>query len=303
MWVILEGADGSGKSTLSRELLKQIRRSRIVHLGPPASPETALDECLHGEDDVIARYRPGGAFSQSLICDRLHWGSPVYGPIFRPDSDVDGWGDLGKAGWQYVEMFVAARGGITVLIDVDPQVAIDRLAERGDDYVSAEHLVPVVEAYRELVSESMTLASIARMTRPVDTYNAARLIVERARLHSQYAARSLFSFPNYVGAQHVDILIAGPRSRDWRLKVLRDLPPGVWKRIGFVQHMAYEELFALQSTVSRPGNVYANMKAGMKGGVPMAHVFNFRPTKFYAEGPWPIIHEHDALMSAIREVA
>jgi thymidylate kinase len=294
MWIILEGADGSGKSTLSRELLKHVHKSRIVHLGPPKSPETALDECLRGEDDVIAKYRPGAAYSQSLICDRLHWGSPVYGPIFRPESDINGWGDLGPDGWQYVEMFVAARGGITVMIDVDAQVAIERLNARGDDYVSAEHLEPIIESYRSLVSESLTLASIFRMTHQSDTFNAAKLITERARLHSQYAARSLFQFPGYVGAQHVEIVIAGPPSRGWRLQVLRDLPPGVWKRIGFCQNMATEELHALAATVSPRASLTEKLK-------PQAKVFNYRPTKVHAEGPWPIVHEHDALMSMIRE--
>jgi hypothetical protein len=288
MWIILEGADGSGKSTLARELHRQIHNSRLVHLGPPASPQTALEECLSGEDGAVTSYRSGSSRSRSLICDRLHWGSPTYGPIFRPESSVGGWGELGHSGWQYVEMVIAANGGVTVLIDVEAKVAANRIAVRGDDYVSVEHLVPIIDKYRDLVSESITLSSIFRMTQQSDTYNAARIIVERARLQSQHATR-LLRFPGYVGAQYVDTLIMGPPTHDWRLKVLRDLQPGTWKNIGFVQRLSQEKICALQRELTRSGGA-------------QTRVLNYRPTRVYSGGPWPIVHEHNTLMNALRGV-
>ena len=45
--VIIEGVDGGGKSTLAEEIQRIAPRpASIAHLGPPASPDTAIDECL-----------------------------------------------------------------------------------------------------------------------------------------------------------------------------------------------------------------------------------------------------------------
>ena len=61
MFCILEGCDGAGKTTLAEHLQKVVGdEASVAHLGPPKSPETALDECLaepYGSYDPTANDR------------------------------------------------------------------------------------------------------------------------------------------------------------------------------------------------------------------------------------------------------
>lgn len=83
--IILEGPDGSGKTTLAKQLSANYAYE-YVHFGPPTSDNvletyaTALYDALNGEDDVVF--------------DRLHVGERIYGKIVRDNDKLTRHGEV-----------------------------------------------------------------------------------------------------------------------------------------------------------------------------------------------------------------
>jgi hypothetical protein len=249
MWIVLEGVDGAGKTTLAKELLSRIERCSLTHLGPPESPMTALDECLHGPDNAFADYHP--ASNYSIVTDRLHWGCPAYGPIYRPVHDHDGYGDIGRGGWRYVELFLAARGAVTGVIDADPAVIRIRLAERGDDYVDVKDIDQIIDCYRKLCADALTLKMITRLRTPEHTNDAADLLITHA-MRAAVATTHLARFPSYIGPPSPSVLAVTPPYRSIRLEVLANLPAGRWQNVGFTTRLPVHDHRNLVKALNNP---------------------------------------------------
>ncbi len=151
MWIVFEGPDCSGKSTLAdavhRRLVSHGGGVELVHTGPPSSPAAAFRDCVSGP---YARYDG----SYSLVSDRWSWGERVYGPMFRPDQDVDGYGALGPGGWRYNELFGAARGAYVVLMLPDPDVIKARMEARRDEMVDTSHVDELHHRYRQVFNDA-----------------------------------------------------------------------------------------------------------------------------------------------------
>lgn len=92
--IILEGPDGSGKTTLAHVLMEH--GYKYIHNGPPS--EKNLAALYIGQ--IAAAYASG----KPTVFDRLHLGERVYGPIMREKS----------------------------LLDIDDEKAIERLTEAID---------------------------------------------------------------------------------------------------------------------------------------------------------------------------
>lgn len=229
MWIIFEGADGAGKSTLTEAVAGRLRETLLPvttsHLGPPAKPGTALAECL------AAPYADYTVGQGHLVSDRWSWGCPVYGPIYRPDDNVDGYGDFGIGGFRYAELFAVSRGAYIVLVDGVPAELRRRLEERGDDYVDLDDLETIVLAYRNLVVESKAVGTVVppglEMTQVEDT--AGEIILEASA--RERAADLLSSWPHYVGSSspkhvfHANVQEA--------VDILSNMDDG-WRDVGFV---------------------------------------------------------------------
>ena len=264
-WIVLEGVDGSGKSTLAAEIQKMMPRCAATHLGPPVSPESALDECLHGPDDMFLLYHPDDR--RSIVSDRLHWGCPVYGPIYRPAVNYQNYGDFGRGGWRYAELFVASRGGITVLVDADPIEVRQRLGVRGDDYVKIDDIEKIITSYRRLANDSMTLRSIVRMSIPKHTIEAAKLIVTAAS-KAQVEVHDHARFPSYIGPPKPRVLVVTPpANRPLRLDVLADMSPGHWQRVGFTNRLFPTEHYHLVGMLGNPPVALYETSASKKGEI------------------------------------
>jgi len=138
MIVILEGADGVGKTTAAQMLRSELRRQNkpVIshHRGPPKrDPLLEYTADLEHSSDWLWH-----------ICDRWHWGELIYGPLYRGKSLLSG------AAHQAVDEFLARHGAIVIHIDLPTRLVEERVAERGDDYVKPEHLGFILQEYRRI---------------------------------------------------------------------------------------------------------------------------------------------------------
>lgn len=134
--LIIEGCDGTGKSTLAaraaeyaRETYGKVYEVRELHYGvPPYDPESPL---TIGEQAMNALLEPLTDFvfaSQFLVIDRFHWGEPVYAPTFRADSCVDPmFGTLTHDEFFHVENWVRRVGGVVGYCYAPPGIIMERV--------------------------------------------------------------------------------------------------------------------------------------------------------------------------------
>lgn len=229
MWIIFEGADGAGKSTLVEATADELRETllpvTVTHLGPPAKPSTALTECVEGPylDYVVGR--------SHLVSDRWGWGCPVYGPIYRPEDDLDGYGDFGIGGFRYSELFALSRGAYFVLVDGEPDELRRRLEFRGDDYVDLDDLDAIVQKYRTLTVETLSLGTVTPAGMPRERVPAEVDDIVKEAAARERRADLLSPWPHYVGP--VNPTRVYQASRQEAVEILSGLGED-WRTAGFV---------------------------------------------------------------------
>jgi len=258
MWIILEGVDGSGKSTLLEVLVKKMPGTvKVGHLGPPESASTAILECLSGgidKSDGDRLYRPG---SWHLVSDRLHMGCPVYGPLYRPDLDVDGYGDFGKAGWRYMELYLASRGAVTFLVTVSPDTAIRRVKARGEEnFFSVESIIEtlptLIDRYDWIATDSLTLG--VRVFEPhMDELEDWASMIMAIAFSRENDVLDIAEFDDYIGTPWPKTLIVCEPIRETRLEILDAIDDSTWMEVGFCSsaHTA-EDLTTLATMLDDP---------------------------------------------------
>lgn len=132
--IIVEGCDGSGKTTYVNNLVEQLPDETIVkHCGPLRRP--ALQEYLY----PLTRRDPDAPF----VADRWHLGEMIYGPLYRGSSQ------LTMAQNAYIEMYLEAQGALRVIMDTPYDTVKRRLAIRGEDFLQEEHTRLVLDFYEE----------------------------------------------------------------------------------------------------------------------------------------------------------
>jgi thymidylate kinase len=255
MWIILEGVDGSGKSTLCdiiAESIPDIPDVIRTHLGAPKSAASALIECT--DDEPFGTYRPGGG--AHIISDRHHWGCPVYGPVLRPERDTDGYGDFNKAGWRYCELFIASRGGRTIYVDVSAETAQERIRHRGDANYDVETLIAItpelLDRYHWLLTEAPTLGLHIVEPSMAELTVLARDIIELGSIHEDEAA-PLAHYPDYIGKPQPKKLLVCEPTKDARLDILASFSDDEWADVGFCSSAhTRDSLHELASTLDYP---------------------------------------------------
>ena len=113
-YVVLEGPDGCGKTTLADDLMEHIATAQLVHWGPPNK--------LAYEQWIQAAVEQQGP----VIFDRLHLGSIAYGKAFRGMFDV-----TDHENW-LVEGFMMSRGLTIVHTDIPREVQDANIAKNPD---------------------------------------------------------------------------------------------------------------------------------------------------------------------------
>ena len=153
MIIVIEGADGSGKTTLAEQLSKQTKYP-IIHKSNPKSEMEKLAQM--GEYLQLVRS------SKNFIFDRCWYSEMAYGPVFRDKSYIS-----------YPQMYELekqlAKAGAIIIYCSGPKAALwMRCQKRGEEFVtsrvdfekvydnfeeifSTPHLVPVVRyEYKEV---------------------------------------------------------------------------------------------------------------------------------------------------------
>jgi hypothetical protein len=212
MFIVVEGTDASGKSSLLEEVLKQLSKKypgkevNFYHKSAPA--ELSRRFVLSDYVTSVEKFD----FSKTIaVADRWHWGEIVYSTLKRPETDSgDGYGLLGLAGWRWTELFLKSRGVAQFWLYQPLDVITRRLNARGDDYIQAHELKQILGFYEVAAANSAGLAG--RLTPAADSLDAvshlASHIINRAELFEE-DAQALAEFPEYIGQRFPMVLLAG----------------------------------------------------------------------------------------------
>lgn len=136
--IILEGIDGSGKTTLAHRILELSQiETTLVHRGP--LEDTVENELIY----PLQRVKDDELF----IADRWHLGELIYGPIYRGKSEVEGFYN------KIIDEMLFNMNAVKVVLSPPLDVVKERMAARGEDYLLPEHVDLVHSKYEELANK------------------------------------------------------------------------------------------------------------------------------------------------------
>ena len=120
MLIILEGCDGTGKTTIAKEL--EGHGFAVVHQGPPQRhPVVEYTEPLD-------KYQPGGP-GRDLALDR--W---LYGELVYPTSRRDGQTQLTTLGFSAVDEFLRVKGAVLIHCTSSLDLSAALVQARGEPF-------------------------------------------------------------------------------------------------------------------------------------------------------------------------
>ena len=140
--IVLEGCDGTGKTTLANILATQ-HGYAAVH-----SSRTPDDV------DLVARYRSILAIPGKIALDRSFISELVYGPLQYGRSR------LTPSDAAELALRVAARGGVLVHLTGSPETIVTRLRERDGSAPPLGRISALTEAYRTVFATLVGTAPI-----------------------------------------------------------------------------------------------------------------------------------------------
>jgi hypothetical protein len=254
MFIIVEGTDASGKSTLVTEIQRQLETlfpRKSIEFYHKSKPEQMTRRWVL--EDYVTSIESKDWQNCVAVADRWHWGEVTYAPLKRPESDSDGYGLLGVAGWRWVELFLKSRGVSQFWLYQPLAVIKERLSSRGDDYVNADELEKILELYQFASQNCANLVDIVQ-PEPDSLHripDLAKSIIDMA-YYEKELAEPLSKFPYYIGSRYPDVLLVGDRrnitsrygeetilpfmpvdgnSGDFLLSAL---PSPMWKNVGLI---------------------------------------------------------------------
>ena len=195
MWIIVEGPDLAGKTSLCDDLEKAARQrpetQQVIrrHRGPVRT--TPLDEYVR----PMFGYRPKRG--TVTIDDRWHLGEAIYPQLLgRPTQ-------LNAGMMQYIEMFIRSRGGIITYRNPPLETLTRRYDQRSDGLIKRGQLGHLRLEYAMAIDRSML------NTVDGDRYDADH-IIEIASIAAGWAS-TLSGLHTYVGPTQPTILFMGDK--------------------------------------------------------------------------------------------
>lgn len=244
MLCILEGPDGSGKSSLAERLIQRI-------LETPRYAEDVVDYAHKKrptEDSLLAEYlRPLVDYEpgrhRHLILDRWHLGELVYPEMTDRQTLAT------AAEFTYLEMFLRSRGALVVHVDTDTTTVLDAIEQRSEsDPLESRVLEQHAGFSRALKTTNLRTVTYDRR-QDVGTPEWLDLIIARAANAESDIPRIDLN-PTYVGPANPSVVLVGDRRnvREGSFayptafvpepatsgKFLLDALPDTWRRYGMV---------------------------------------------------------------------
>jgi hypothetical protein len=253
MFIVIEGTDASGKTSLIHSIHDVLRRRYLganiseFHKGRPE--EQTRRWVLN---DYVTSIEKRNWFRLLGLSDRWHWGEVTYAPKYRPDTNKDGYGLLGKAGWRWVELYLMSRGVAQFWLYQPLDVIKARLEERGDEFVKTDDLEEILANY-DIAAERSVLAD--KLQPKPDSKSEIRDLAEYVVDRAQEIADScsyLEHFPYYIGNPRPKVLLVGDQrniskkyGEETKLPfmpvdgnsaeyLLSSLPDDLWRKVGIV---------------------------------------------------------------------
>jgi thymidylate kinase len=138
MIYILEGNEGTGKTTLA-EYLSKITGFEIKHRSNPKSEQERVEMYKSYYDDIMS--------SNNIIWDRAFYSEMVYGPIKRDQSYIN------VAQMHEFETMLAKKGALLIYCMAHAGTSFKRAERRGESYVTSYEEHKLINAeYEHLMS-------------------------------------------------------------------------------------------------------------------------------------------------------
>lgn len=138
MIIIIEGADGSGKTTLAEQISKQTGYPVVHRSSPKSEEEKAV---------MMQMYLQAIKEGRNVIFDRCWYSEMVYGVVMRDESVIS-----------YPQMYelersLAKRGALIIYCTDKPETLWRRCTKRGEDYVTnSQTFMKICDEYDKLMS-------------------------------------------------------------------------------------------------------------------------------------------------------
>ena len=198
VFVILEGVDGAGKSSLAQELYSTMKNCRLIHKGPPQTNHL-LREYLAD----IVWYRADDPDESNVVCDRWHLGESVYPQLQQGRTSLATRETLG-----YLDLWLLSRGALLVHVRADPTTVYHRRLDRGEAVVN----VGEIHAEHNLFVRAVGAAPHPKLQvdtgAGLSTSDIAAQVMLQAEAASMHVA-PLARFTTYVGPRVPDVLLVG----------------------------------------------------------------------------------------------
>lgn len=274
MFIVIEGTDASGKSSLIEEIERQIHQmypeNFLIKFHKERPKELTRRWVL---SDYVTSIEKQNWHRSLALSDRWHWGEVTYAPKYRPDTNKDGFGLLGQAGWRWVELFLMSRGVAQFWLYQPLEVIQSRINARGDEFVKAEDLKEILDQYTKAANVSVLADILKPDADSLDKIPQIASYVIETAFNIENRASALELFPHYIGNPQPKVLLIGdtrnivkkygeetklpfmPVDGNSAEYLLTALPENLWREVGIINindENAKESFNALWSMLGFP---------------------------------------------------